>query len=97
VTRKSGRWPNNKDYLWAQRLQLRYAEVILATDFFDLMPLASFIGPNGLYPTVGLEAVKRARQSGLSDEQIKHMALEESLTFGTKAKESLQILDKKQD
>jgi hypothetical protein len=46
---------------------------------------------------VGLEAVKRARQSGLSDEQIKHMALEESLTFGTKAKESLQILDKKQD
>lgn len=60
------------------------------------MSLASFIGPNGLYPAVGLEAVKRARSSGLSDEQIKHMALEESLMFGVKAKETLQIMDKKQ-
>jgi hypothetical protein len=57
------------------------------------MKLASFIGPNGNYPAVGLDAVNRARDAGASDTQIKTMALEESLVFGPRAKEALNILD----
>jgi hypothetical protein len=57
------------------------------------MKLASFIGPNGNYPAVGLDAVNRARNAGVSDTQIKTMALEESLVFGPRAKEALKILD----
>jgi hypothetical protein len=59
------------------------------------MDLASFIGLRGSYPTVGLEAVERARKAGLSNEEIKQKALEESLNFGVKAKETLTIENRK--
>lgn len=58
------------------------------------MQLSSFIGPNGAYPVIGLAAVTRAREAGLSDSTIKSMALEESLSFGPRAKEALNITDR---
>lgn len=61
------------------------------------MTLASFIGPKGSAPGVGLQAVQRARSAGFSDDMICQMALEESLFFGPKAKETLGIDDRAAD
>jgi hypothetical protein len=58
------------------------------------MKLSSFIGSDGAYPTIGLTAVNRARSAGLSDSSIKDMALEENLSFGPRAKETLNITDR---
>jgi len=54
--------------------------------------LSKFIGGAGSNQgTLGLEAVKRARQSGLSDSQIRQMASQQGLGFGSAARSALGV------
>jgi hypothetical protein len=52
--------------------------------------LSSFVGSGGTSGALGLEAVNRARSSGLSDSQIRQMASQQGLTLGGAAAASLR-------
>ena len=54
--------------------------------------ITAFIGPNGNKGTIGYEAVLRARNAGLTDDQIKQQIQEENLHVGDKAKEALGVV-----
>lgn len=54
--------------------------------------LLCFAGPNAEPNSVGLNAVNRARQAGLTDDEIRQMIAEENLTVGEKAKEALALV-----
>lgn len=51
-----------------------------------------FAGPNAEPNSIGLAAVNRARQAGLTDDQIRQMISDEHLTVGEKAKEALALV-----
>lgn len=53
--------------------------------------LSKFISSAGTSGTLGLEAVNRARQSGLSDSQIRQYASQQGLGFGGAAKSALGL------
>jgi hypothetical protein len=53
--------------------------------------LSSFIGSTGNQGTLGLEAVNRARSSGLSDSQIRQMASSQGLGLGAAARSALGL------
>ena len=54
--------------------------------------LTVFIGPNGNEGTIGYEALLRAREAGLTDEQIKDQIKRETLHVGLKAREALNLV-----
>lgn len=51
-----------------------------------------FTGPHAEPNSIGLAAVKRARQAGLTDDQIRQMISDEQLTVGERAKEALALV-----
>lgn len=53
--------------------------------------LSSFIGSTGNQGTLGLEAINKARSSGLSDSEIRRMAASQGLGFGAAARSSLGL------
>lgn len=50
-----------------------------------------FCGPHAKPGAVGLNAVKRARMAGLTDEQIRQMIRDEKVEVGEDAKEELRM------
>jgi len=54
--------------------------------------LLCFVGPQGEPNSIGLFAVERARQAGLTDDQIRQMVKAENLTVGEKAKAALSLV-----
>lgn len=53
--------------------------------------LLCFAGPEAEPNSIGLKAVERARQAGLTDDQIRQMIEKENLKVGEKAKEALSL------
>jgi hypothetical protein len=53
--------------------------------------LLCFCGPFATPGAIGLNAVKRARMAGLTDDQIKQMVTDENLKVGDDAKEALGL------
>jgi len=53
--------------------------------------LLCFAGPNAQPNSIGLSALNRARQAGLTDDQIRQMIQDENLIVGEKAKEALAL------
>jgi len=53
--------------------------------------LSQFIGSQGNQGTLGLEAINKARSSGLSDSDIRKMAASQGLGFGAAARSSLGL------
>jgi hypothetical protein len=51
--------------------------------------LSLFIGPEGTEGVLGLKALERARESGLSDDEIREKIEAEGLKLGEKAKAAL--------